>query len=183
MSIEAARSSRRAALRHLAAPVAVLTVCHEGSSHGTTVSALVRVSQSPLLLGACLRAGSELAGLAVADGRFVVNVLGGAQTALARRFADRSRPAGVAQFAGTGWHPDSYSAAPLLDGALAHYVCRVSGCFVIGDHEVLLGQVVRATSSDGQPLLSYAGGLFSGVLPPLQSTGPSVASKKDEARS
>ncbi|MEU9670769.1 flavin reductase family protein [Streptomyces bobili] len=151
------------AVERLAAPVTVLTVCHDGRVHGTTVSALTTVSRTPLLLTASLREGSEFAQLSLAEGRFTVNVLNGGQQAVARRFADRDRAAGAAQFEGFTWHPDHYSGAPLLEGALAYYACRVHGSFLVGDHEVLLGLVVRADAGlSGLPLLSYDGELCAG---------------------
>ncbi|KOG64536.1 NADPH-flavin oxidoreductase [Streptomyces griseoflavus] len=157
---------RREALHRLAAPVAVVTVRHEGRPHGTTVSSVTRVSRTPLLMGVCLRGGSAFAGLAAAEGRFVINVLDSGQQAVARWFADRCRPDGQAQFAGLTRGDDIYAKAPRLHGALAHYSCRVAGLFAVGDHEVLLGQVVRADHGAGEPLLSYAGGLFAAGLTP-----------------
>ncbi|WP_053084702.1 flavin reductase family protein [Streptomyces viridochromogenes] len=157
------KAAAASAVGLLAAPVTVLTVCHDGRVHGTTVSALTTVSRTPLLLTASLREGSDLAQLALAEGRFAVNVLSGGQRAVARRFADRDRPAGAAQFEGFAWRTDRYSGAPLLDGALAHYACRVRGSFLVGDHEVLLGLVVRADAGlSGLPLLSYDGELLAG---------------------
>ncbi|GHF29976.1 monooxygenase [Streptomyces mashuensis] len=156
------RKRRSRALAQLASPVSVLTVCHGGRLHGTTVSTVTAVSREPLLLGACLRAGSVFAELAVAEGRFVVNVLDAGQGELARWFADGSRPTGAEQFAGIAWEADPYASAPLIDGALAHYTCRVFDTPRVGDHDVLLGQVTRTAVHDGAPLLSYAGGLFAG---------------------
>ncbi|GLX17144.1 MULTISPECIES: flavin reductase family protein [Streptomyces] len=162
----AAQAPARLLIDQLASPVAVLTVRHQGRTHGTTVSTLTRVSSRPLLVGAALRAGSVLCRLASAEGRFAVNVLGGDQGALARWFASSARPDGAEQFAAVDWRPDPYTDAPLLRGALAHYACRLSGCFVVGDHEVLLGQVVRVTGGQGDPLMSYAGGLRTAALHP-----------------
>ncbi|MFE4538986.1 flavin reductase family protein [Streptomyces scopuliridis] len=165
------RLRRRRALYHLTSPVAVLTVSHEGQPHGTTVSTLTTVSREPLLLGACLRRGSQFAGLAAASGRYVINVLTAEQVELARYFADSSRPDGGAQFAGLGWEPEPYAHAPLLHGALAHYTCRLSGSPEVGDHDVLIGYVTHAAVGAGEPLLSYAGGLFTGPLTPARDPG------------
>ncbi|WP_051966114.1 flavin reductase family protein [Kitasatospora mediocidica] len=176
------RSEHRRALKQLASPVSILTVRHGDRLHGTTVSTVTTVSQSPLILGACLKGGSILAELAVAEGRFAVNVLGGEQGQTARWFADSSRPDGIEQFDGIGWRAADYAAAPLLDGALAHYDCRVVACYRVGDHEVLLGAVVHATAVDGAPLLSFAGGLFAGPLPPAAAAGTdSTRTRKENA--
>ncbi|MFG2463571.1 flavin reductase family protein [Streptomyces sp. NPDC048523] len=174
-------ASRRRSLRQLASAVSVLTVHHEGRVHGTTVSTAATVSHSPLLLAASLKANSILVGLAMAEGRFSVNVLSGRQADAARWFADGRRPDGEAQFASLPWRRDDYTAAPLLEGALGHYSCRVAGCAVVGDHEVLLGQVVRADSAEGEPLLSFAGDLFTAALEPPCSEPEANPLLRDEA--
>ena len=159
---------RRQALYHLASPVSVLTVrTGDGQLHGTTASTVTLVSREPLLLGVCLRAGSQFARLAVQEGRFAVNVLSAGQADLATHFATSGRRDGAAQFAHTGWSAALYAGAPLLDGALAHYDCRVHGTHPLGDGLVLVGQVVHATASQEAPLFSYTGGLFAGTLHPV----------------
>lgn len=163
---------RRRALYHLASAVSVLTVrTGQGRLHGTTASTVTLLSREPLLLGVCLRAGSRFARLAVQEGRFAVNVLGADQADLARRFATSTRAEGPDPFAGTAWSPAPYAGAPLLEGALAHYACRVHAAHPLGDSLALVGQVVHATASPGgppqAPLLSYTGALFAGALHPV----------------
>jgi flavin reductase (DIM6/NTAB) family NADH-FMN oxidoreductase RutF len=166
---------RRQALYHLASPVSVLTVrAADGQLHGTTASTVTLISREPLLLGVSLRASSNFARLAVQEGRFAVNVLNARQGDLAMHFATSSRPDGVGQFAGTEWSAAPYAGAPLLDGALAHYTCRVHGTHPLGDSLVLVGQVVHATASQDAPLLSYTGGLFAGTLHPVPAPKETV---------
>jgi flavin reductase len=158
-------------LHRLVSPVTVLTVAHRSRTYGTTVSTVSQVSHRPLLLGAGLHAGAVFAALAQAEGRFSVSVLDGRQGTIARRFGDDpGSHDGLTQFAGVAWHPDPYSAAPLIDGALAHYACRLSACFAVGDHEVLLGRVVRVDGGAGEPLFRYAGDLATGPLRPVTAT-------------
>ncbi|MFB7501962.1 flavin reductase family protein [Streptomyces broussonetiae] len=175
------RIARRRALYHLAAPVAVLTVRHGTELHGTTVSALSTVSREPLLLGACLRSASEFAALAVRAGRYTVNVLTADQADLARYFSDGSRPCGAAQFAPWSWTADPYAQAPRLQGALAHYTCRLAGQAAAGDHSVLVGLVTHAAVGRGEPLISYGGGLFTGPLAAAPDPGPGRHIPKETA--
>lgn len=170
----------RRALRRMAVPVSVLTVSHEGRPHGTTVSTVTTCSHEPLLLGASLRGGSSFAALAAAAGRFVVNVLNASQADLARWFADRARPLGRPQFAGLSWRDDPYSGAPLLEGTLATYSCQVFGRPAFGDHELLLGRVTHVSVGEGDPLLSYTGGLFAGLLHPAPVSGPGPRNRKEK---
>ncbi|MFJ9815454.1 flavin reductase family protein [Streptomyces sp. NPDC101151] len=165
---------RRRALYHLASPVSVLTTGPEDRMHGTTASTVTLVSRAPLLVGVVLRAGSSFARRAAAEGRFAINVLGGDQADVARRFAESGRPDGDAAFAGLAWTADRYAHAPLVAGALAHYVCRFHSAHAAGDSELLLGHVVRATADNAQlPLFSYAGGLFAGSLRPAKEAAAS----------
>ncbi|MFJ2829008.1 flavin reductase family protein [Streptomyces sp. NPDC087263] len=164
---------RRRALYHLASPVSVLTVGHEGAAHGTTASTVTLVSRKPLLVGVVLRADSSFARLAAAEGRFAINVLSAEQADVARHFADSGRPDGPEQFAGLAWTSDSYAHAPLIAGALAHYTCRFHSAHPAGDSELLLGHVVRATADEVPPLFSYAGALFAGSLRPAKEASAS----------
>ncbi|MET7607261.1 flavin reductase family protein [Streptomyces avermitilis] len=166
-------AERRRALYHLASPVSVLTVGPEERLHGTTASTVTLVSREPLLVGVVLRAGSSFARLAAAEGRFAINVLSDEQAEVARHFADSGRPDGSEQFAGLAWTADSYAHAPLIAGALAHYTCRFHSAHAAGDSELLLGHVVRARTSDGLPLFSYAGGLVAGSLRPAKEAAAS----------
>jgi flavin reductase (DIM6/NTAB) family NADH-FMN oxidoreductase RutF len=174
-------SAHDRALRRLAGTVSVLTAVHDGRRHGTTVSTVTRISHRPQVLGVCLKPDSVLAGLASTEGRFAVNVLSGEQGRLARYFAERSRPDGAAQFRGIDWHPAAYSGAPLFRGAVAHYDCRVVGRFQVGDHTVLLGAVVNAGTSEGDPLISYCGDMFAGTLIPVAESDRCASSDADSA--
>jgi flavin reductase (DIM6/NTAB) family NADH-FMN oxidoreductase RutF len=46
----------------------------------------------------------------------------------------------------------------LLDGVLAHVVCRREAAYPAGDHTIVLGRVVGGTAHEGHPLLFYRGG-------------------------
>lgn len=150
-----AAARRRAAVRRLASGVTVLTVRHGERLHGTTASAVTAVSKEPLLISVCLRRGSAFAELAAAAGRFTVNVLGSRQALLADHFADPARPSGAAQFALVDRHVDMVTGAPALDRCLAWLACRVQARGTVGDHEILLGEVLDARPGSGAPLLTY----------------------------
>lgn len=164
--MDAAGSSQqcRRAVRQLASGVAVLAVWHGDAAHGTTVSTVTAVSRDPLLIAACLRRGSTVASLAKAAQRFSVNLLSAGQAPLAGWFADPGRPGGLAQFDCTDWESDPFSGAPFLTGALAQMGCRLTGSQTAGDHEILLAEVVTASSREGRPLLYFAGCLHDGML-------------------
>ncbi len=164
----------RQAVRRLATGVAVVTVWHGDVVHGTTVSSVAAVSREPLLLGACLRAGSSTTAVIAAAGRFAVNVLSTAQPTLAGWFADPGRPRGLAQFDHLEWEPDPFSGAPWIRGSLATLGCHLTATVPAGDHDLLLGAVVTARDGEGSPLLHFAGRLHDGTLRvlPREATAP-----------
>lgn len=147
------------AVGRLTTGVTVLTVAHRGRVHAATVSSTSVVSWSPLLLGAGLRRGSLTCQLACDSGRFAVNVLAARQALVADWFANPARPAGAGQFEPVDWEPDPHTGIPLLRGVLAVLVCRVVDRLPVGDHDLVMGEVVTATAGDGSPLVSHGGAL------------------------
>ncbi|HEX4703067.1 MAG TPA: flavin reductase family protein [Pseudonocardiaceae bacterium] len=162
--------SARFALRKVASGVTVLTVSADGIAHGATVSAIMPISRDPVVLGVCLRTASALATMAIRTGWFSVNVLAGEQSGLAAVFAQPGRKPGPAQFSGLDWTLDRITSAPLLGGCLAHLACRVAGTHRIGDHDLIIAEVVGGSATHGIPLLTFGGRLHDdteGELVPL----------------
>lgn len=152
-------ASARIALRKVASGVTVLTVNDDGSAHGATVSAIMPISRDPVVLGVCLRTSSALATMAMRAGWFSVNVLASEQSELAGLFARPGRERGTAQFGGLDWTPDRITSAPLLGGCLAHLACRVAGMHRIGDHDLIIAEVMGGSAGHGVPLLTFGGRL------------------------
>ena len=101
--------------------------------------------------------------------RIGVSVLSETQEALSDRFAGRP--------GGTGPEPsfDVVRETPLVQGALAHLVARVTRSYWGGDHSLFLGHVEYAHYGKGSPLLFHGGhyealsvpeGSILGALPP-----------------
>lgn len=186
---ELGQTEARKAVRRIASGVTVLTVNEDGVRHGTTVSAIVPISRDPLLIGVCLRLSSAFTAMVGRSRLFSVNVLAAGQERLAARFAEPGRPLGDAQFAGLAWRTDPLTAAPVFDGCLAHLACRIADHGLIGDHDLVVAQVVGGQpcgadhdASDAPPLLSYAGRLATGrPAAPTHPTTPthSTAERKD----
>lgn len=156
--VEMSYAARRA-VRRITSGVTVLTLNRSGVCHGTTVSAVLAISRVPLIVGACLRAPSATTGMLDAGTLFAVNVLGAGQSGVAARFADPTRRPGPAQFAALRCTVDHISGAPLLAGCVAHLSARVLDRQVVGDHDLVLAEVLGGATYAGTPLLSYAGRL------------------------
>lgn len=131
------------------APLSIVTACHNGSAHGTTVSAFASLSLDPPMVLVSLSNDSSLLPIIEKSGRFGLNILAADQallgTQFARKVADR--------FEGVDW--DIKAGVPRLDGVTAWLACEVSNVVAGGDHQILLGTVERAEHLDAAPLVYY----------------------------
>lgn len=141
----------REAIASFATGVTVITTFDEGHPHGMTASAVSSLSLDPILLLVCISSRLPTGGAISRRGRFAVNVLGASGEHLARQFA---RPA-ADKFAGIGLvHGDS--GMPILQDAIAHFVCDVEQELEGGDHTIFIGRVIDcAWASAGKPLLYF----------------------------
>jgi len=124
----------------------------KGTPHGLTVSSFTSVSLDPPLILICL--GHAVAAIRHfrAASHFGINVLAEDQRALSDRFARK----GHDRFEGVAWEPGE-TGAPMLPGVLAAIECAVHRIVPMGDHDILVGEMVHARVRDGQPLLHFAG--------------------------
>jgi flavin reductase (DIM6/NTAB) family NADH-FMN oxidoreductase RutF len=142
----------REVMGHFASGVAVITARTGGRDYGTTASALASLSMEPPMLLICLNRDSETHGAIAASGQFAVNVLSEDQEHVARRFAVKS----PTKFQGAEI-TRTESEVATVQGALAHFECRVAETAVGGTHTVFLADVESATAFEGSPLAYYRG--------------------------
>ena len=139
----------RRALSRFASGVTVVTVHHE-HPHGMTASAFASVSLDPPLVLVCLDQTSRTRSLLLEKGSFAINVLGSEQEEVSRAFAKR----GTKPFASLSHHSGE-TGNPLLDGAIAWLECTVHQVVEMGDHDIVVGEVVCADAAAGDPLLYF----------------------------
>jgi flavin reductase (DIM6/NTAB) family NADH-FMN oxidoreductase RutF len=132
------------------APVTVVTTTSAAGPHGTTVSAFSSLSLDPPLVSVAFDRGSALLPQIQATGRFGVNILGHAQDELAAIFARR----GGDRFAAADWFTDH--GLPRLADAAGWMVCELDRSIEAGDHLLLFGLVVSASSRPDLAPLVYA---------------------------
>lgn len=142
----------REAIGHFATGVTVITTVHEAQRYGSTASAVSSLSLEPPMLLVCLNKQSSTGQAIHRAGAFAVNILAHGQDELAKRFAAK----GEDKFAGLEVESGSRG-QPLLEGALAHFECRVIEEVTGGTHAVYLGGVERASTRAGAPLAYYRG--------------------------
>jgi flavin reductase (DIM6/NTAB) family NADH-FMN oxidoreductase RutF len=140
----------REAISHFATGVTIVTTTFEGRPAGMTASAVCSVSLEPVLLLVCIDNRLATHRAIDASRRFAVNVLGEDGEELARRFARRAED----KFDGVTLREGSDP--PLLDAAIAHFVCDVHERVPGGDHSIFIGEVLTCAAEPGRrPLLYY----------------------------
>ena len=134
--------------------VAVVTTCSAaGAPVGVTVNSFVSLSLDPPLVVWSLNRTSPSLATFERSSHFAINVLSVDQVHLSRRFGSRTpdKFAGLVFTQGAG-------GVPLLEGAAAHFECRVKAVHPGGDHALFIGHVEQfAHDSTRAPLLFYAG--------------------------
>jgi flavin reductase (DIM6/NTAB) family NADH-FMN oxidoreductase RutF len=141
----------RRTLGMFATGVTVLTTRTGESVHGMTANAFMSVSLRPPLVLVSIDRRARLCNMLHEGTRFGVNVLEAGQSALSDRFAGRE----VDGLEEPGF--ELIHDTPLVEGALAHLVCRVHRSYWGGDHSLFLGQVEYARYGEGEPLLFHGG--------------------------
>jgi flavin reductase (DIM6/NTAB) family NADH-FMN oxidoreductase RutF len=151
-------SAFREAMGSFPTGVTVVTVASDdGNIHGITVNSFSSVSLDPMLVLICLKKNSRGLGLIERAGAFAVNVLSAGQHDLARRFANRHRPAGPAMFDGVPFK-SGVTGCPVLVDATASFDCRLRRSHPAGDHLIVLGEVVALVHRPQlEPLIFHAG--------------------------
>ncbi len=142
----------RRALRSWASGVTVVTAHHEGVGRGMTVSSFASVSLSPPLVSVCLATGAGTLRCVQQSGAFGVNILASEQEVLSEHFASDA----VDRFAGIATR-NGRDGVPLIEGALCQLECRVFARHVLGDHELVVGEVMAVHCVPGSPLAYYEG--------------------------
>src|SRR5438067_3386777 len=144
----------RATLGRFASGVTIVTGRDAaGHDHGMTVSAFCSLSLDPPMVLFCVDHAASMHGLLLSHPPLGVSVLSSSQEAISRRFADEDADRFDALSLSR-----AANGAVLLEDALAHLECSITGHHEGGDHTIFFAAVDRAMPRDGRPLLYYRGG-------------------------
>ena len=146
----------RLALGSFAAGVTVVTTRLGDQLVGTTVSAFSALSLEPALVLACLKTDSRTLAAVRDSGHFCVNILCAEQGDLAYRFA---KSGSDDRFALTAVEA-GVTGAPLLAGCATQIECALHAVHDGGDHEILVGRVLRVVVDEAKAPLVYVRGRF-----------------------
>lgn len=139
----------RAAMRHVASPVAVVTTYVDDRPHGSTVSAFMSLSMEPPMLLVSLDNRSTLLSLLSVGSPLGVNILASTQSDVAALFATREAD----RFAAVSW--ELRDGAPALVDTHAWVATRVGSVLPAGDHTLVLCDVIGAAHDTREPLIYH----------------------------
>ena len=131
----------------------VTTVDANGSPWGLTVSAFSSLSMDPPLWLFCIdhRAGSIEAFRE--SRKFAVNILSDQQEELSNHFASRRED----KFVDIEWANGPVLGCPVFNDVLAWAECDVTEVFPGGDHDIVVGKLLKVSTGEGKPLLYFSG--------------------------
>jgi len=156
------RDLRRALGQYATGVTVVTTEDADSRRWGMTANSFTSVSLNPpLVLWAAAKASPSLPAFRDAT-HFAVNVLASDQHHLSRQFsvsgaekfdAVTLAPAGQLRTAKS----QDATQPPVLDGTVAHFVCRTTQQIDAGDHVVFLGEIESYDAPGGEPLVFHSG--------------------------
>ncbi len=144
----------RGGMALLAAAVNLVTTGGPAGETGFTASAVTSVTDDPATLLVCVRRNGSATPLVRANGVVCVNTLAAGQEALSSAFG--SGKGTVADRFALGEWGRLVTGAPVLQGAIANFDCRIAEVAEVGTHSVLFCQVLAVTTqAEAAPLLYF----------------------------
>lgn len=146
----------RAAMRHLAGGVSIVTVADGAERGGLTATSMVSLSADPPSLLVAVASGASSLPMMRRTNRFAVSILGHRHRFVADRFAGRDGRRGAARYEGAEWigRPGT---PPVLADALASFECELDEMLERFSHTIIIGRVMesRVPAVDGSGALVY----------------------------
>lgn len=149
----------RAAMRHLAGGVSVITVGRGSEITGMTVTSVSSLAVDPPSLIVSVNRGASSWPLLQSERAFGVNILAADQLEIAERFAGKGGLKGAERFAGADWRR-RVTGVPLLVGALAAIDCEVEDLIERHSHAIVIGRVVHLDVAPPAAALAYWQGSY-----------------------
>jgi flavin reductase (DIM6/NTAB) family NADH-FMN oxidoreductase RutF len=147
------RRAFRNALGHYATGVAIVTARDAaGQPVGMTINSFASVSLEPPLVLWSVQLDASGAETYRAAPHFAIHVLAADQEALARTFADTKAD----RFADRPFE-DGIGGVPLLPGSVTRFECRLWAVHPGGDHDIIVGEVLRMQSHPAATLGFHRG--------------------------
>ena len=148
------RSELRGAMRHVVAPVAVITTIWRDRPAGITATAVSMVSLDPPSLLACVNRSTRIYQAIAQSRRFRITFLGQAHCHVAQAFGGQLPQ--EERFSAGSWDFSSVYGPRLADG-LVDIECALQTELDHGSHTIFIGGADAVRSGEGAVLL-YGGG-------------------------
>ncbi len=142
----------REGMARLSAAVNIVTTDGAGGRAGFTASAVCSVTDTPPTLLVCINRSSSAAPAFAGNDVLCVNTIGPDHVALAKLFGGKTPMA--ERFDHGDWHTGT-SGAPILDGAVVSFDCRIALRQVVGTHEVMFCEVLGVRVRPDTPATAY----------------------------
>jgi flavin reductase (DIM6/NTAB) family NADH-FMN oxidoreductase RutF len=147
----------RAAMRRLAASVAVVAAKGEAGPVGMAATSVTSLTIDPPAVLICVNRSTLLHGLIVPTAGLSVNLLSRDQQEVSAAFGG-----GLPQderFRVGDWR-EGFNGLPELAGAQANLSCVIDAMLAYGTHSIVIARVLRATVSDVVTPLIYQDGAY-----------------------
>lgn len=152
------KQAYREAMARLGAAVNVITTDGPGGRAGFTASAVCSVTDTPPTLLVCANRTNDSYPAMKANAVLCVNTLAGAHEELSPVFAGMTDHTMEARFEGATWHT-MLTGAPVLDGSLVAFDCRIDQIIEVGTHDVFICSVEAVEVGEAnEGLIYYARG-------------------------
>ena len=138
----------RDALGRYPTGVTIVSAFHEGRAVGMTVNSFASVSLDPPLVLWSIECETERYAMFRHAQTYAINVLAADQAGLAHACALQPDLRNCHAL----WTGEQ---APLIDGAVAHFVCRQSAVHRGGDHDIIVGEVIDLDTPRDVPALVF----------------------------
>ncbi|WP_063627792.1 flavin reductase family protein [Bradyrhizobium sp. WSM3983] len=151
----------KAAMRRLAATVAIVTSQSDGRRHGMTATAVTSLTTTPPSLLVCINRSASIHEPIIRSRQFCVNLLACEHGHLVPIFSGKMT--GEERFCSGDWAIGEFE-IPYLANAQANVFCSVSETLAHGSHSVFIGNVEKVVLfGEPSPLLYQEGALYKSI--------------------
>ena len=150
-------------MRHFAVGVTIITARNGEVRAGLTATAVCSVTAEPPRLLVLVNKNVVASEIILESGALCVNILASEQEEIAKAFAGMINGVhGDARFEYGKWR-EMITGAPILDGTLANFDCRVIKVFAENTHHAFLCEVLATCERNDGEALIYLNGAFRNV--------------------
>jgi flavin reductase (DIM6/NTAB) family NADH-FMN oxidoreductase RutF len=148
-------SRSRNAFKQMAKSVYILSCFKQGIRYASVSSAVCNISNDPPSLLICMEKNASFSGLLTPNTLFAVNILGAGQQAVVEHCMGAK---GEARFEVGEWTASSEQ--PVLSGAQASFICRVSAINGYETHNIVIAHIEESICNEERSALVYVNGKF-----------------------